>query len=88
MLGSLGGIIGLCMGGSVISLIEFVYFFTFKFLKNLLSYRWRSTIQEKPLQDGKEGAVVKAATRQYQHYNLPLHPNGVNIGRRNNILRF
>lgn len=70
------------MGGSVISLMEFMYFFTFKFLRNLISYRWRGTIQVKPLQDGK------AAIRQSRFHNLPLHPNGVNIGRRNNILKF
>jgi hypothetical protein len=32
---SFGGVFGLCIGGSVISFIEFVYFFTFKFLSNL-----------------------------------------------------
>lgn len=87
MTASLGGILGLCMGGSVISLMEFLYFFTFKLLRNLFSYSWRGAIQVKPATDGKK-AVVKPAARQSRHHNLPLHPNGVNIGRRNNILRF
>lgn len=75
------------MGGSVISLMEFIYFFTFKLLKNLMSYRWRYTIQVQPLQDDKRIAV-KAALRKSRPHDLPLQPNGVNIGRRNHILRF
>lgn len=31
---SFGGIFGLCLGGSVISLVEFFYYFTFKLAQN------------------------------------------------------
>lgn len=34
---SFGGIFGLCLGGSIISFIEFFYFFTFKLCNNLRS---------------------------------------------------
>lgn len=53
----------------------------------MLSCRWRYTNQVQPLQYAKR-AAVKPFTRQSRHQNLPLHPNGVNIGRRINILRF
>jgi hypothetical protein len=43
---SFGGIFGLCIGGSVISFIEFIYFFTFKFLSNL---KRRHVISAKPM---------------------------------------
>lgn len=46
MLGSLGGIIGLCVGGSCISLIEILHFFLIRAIgRILLHYRQRNSVE-------------------------------------------
>lgn len=62
LLAAFGGIFGLCLGGSVISLVETAYYFTFRFYTKLNSERLRangtqaSTRQVSPLAHKKSPA--------------------------------
>lgn len=67
MLAAFGGIFALCLGGSVISLIEFLYWFTFKLYHNFDS-QWSTQVN--PM--GKAGRRSRA--------RLNYAKNGVNLG--------
>lgn len=64
---SFGGIFGLCLGGSIISLIEFFYFYTFKFYNNL-----RSGI-------GSSKLAFGLPLNQISGSKLKIHRNGLQL---------
>lgn len=66
------GVFGLCVGGSVISIIEFVYYFTIRFYSNY---------DEKPgLRDINENrfAYVHRETKVFRHENDGHWTTGIN----------
>lgn len=76
---SLGGIFGLCVGGSVISLIEFLYYFTFKLWNNFGHHR-ESGIKVKPKVRNEVADVGRRGATNYAR-RLRLHRHGINISR-------
>lgn len=50
---SIGGIFGLCLGGSIISLVEFVYYFTFKIYAALQQRRQHVRLTSRRLDELK-----------------------------------
>lgn len=76
---SFGGIFGLCLGGSVISIIEFIYYYTYK-----LFYYYYSV-------DGGNSAKVcqdpGERRRRRRQPELPFASNGINLGRNERTMK-
>lgn len=72
---SFGGIFGLCLGGSILSLVEFVYYFTFKLYGTVQQRRQHVRLTSRRQQELKQQRTSRMA-----HLLLRRHQNGVKWG--------